>query len=54
MDKTLFSVRLRYRGDSRDFTIDVDTILSPEETLVPDFRAGVTSAEMVDRKLSAA
>jgi len=54
MDKTLFSVRLHYMGDSLDFTIDVDTILSPEETLVPDVRAGVTPAEMADRKLSAA
>jgi hypothetical protein len=33
--------------------MDVD-LLSPEETLVPDARAGVTPSELVDRKFLAA
>jgi hypothetical protein len=31
--------------------VDVDTILSADETLIPDARTGVTPSEMVDRKL---
>jgi len=54
MNKARISVSLRQVGDSRAFALDVDTILSVEETLVPDARAGVTPWEMVDRKLVAA
>ncbi len=31
--------------------MDDDTIISPDETLIPDVRTGVTPSEMVDRKL---
>jgi hypothetical protein len=54
MNKARYSVSLRRVGGSRAFATDVDATLSPEETLVPDARAGVTPSEMVDRKLLAA
>ena len=53
MNKTIFSVRLRHAEGSWTFAREPFTILSPEETLVPDARAGLSPSEMVDRKLSA-
>ena len=54
MNKGRFSVSRQHMGDFYAFAMDGDTILSPEETLVPDVRAGVTPSEMVDQKLLAA
>jgi hypothetical protein len=54
MNKARFAVSHRQVGDSLAFAMDVDTILSPEEILVPDARTGVSPSEMVDRKLLAA
>lgn len=54
MDNARFSVSLQQVVDSQVFPMDVDVILSSEETLVPDARAGVSPSEMVDRKLLAA
>lgn len=53
MNNTHFSVSLQQVGDSRAFAMRSDTILSPEETLVPDARADVSPSEMVDSKLLA-
>ena len=54
MNKARFPGSLQQVGDSGAFAMDVDTILSPEETLVLDARAGASPSEMVDRKLLAA
>jgi hypothetical protein len=54
MNQTRFSGSLQQVGASEAFALDIDTMLSPEETLIPDARAGLTPSEMVDRKLQAA
>jgi hypothetical protein len=54
MNTARFSKSLQQVEDSQAFAMDVDTILGPEETLVPDARTGVIPSEMVDRKLLAA
>jgi len=54
MNTTPFSVSLPHVGDYGIDAIDIDTLPSPEETLVLDARAGLTPSEMVGRKLLAA
>jgi hypothetical protein len=54
MNTPRFSMSLQQVEASQALAMDVDTVLGPEETLVPDARTGVIPSEMVDRKLLAA
>ena len=54
MNEAHFSVSLQQMGESQAFEMEVDPILSIEETLIPDARAGMTPSDMVERKVLAA
>jgi hypothetical protein len=49
MNQTLFSVRVKHVEDSQTFTIDVDTILSPEDRWREEKRSAFMSKRRQNR-----